>query len=195
MRWLWLLSAFLLAGCERPVLSRHPLFQPADVRTAPPLREGVWLNVPSDGCAVDVAKPAAQWPDCADWTLVAQGRIVRTRLSGRRAPRRASEPFVLAAGDPRVLQEPAPDKPGFYRFTAVRPLQSDRDGRITAAETWLVVCPPKADRGEPQIVIPGLRVAKAACYVRDGPALSKVLVRSGDWGLHQTMRWVRDGDR
>ena len=150
---------------------------------------------PSDGCAVDVAKPAAQWPDCADWTLVAQGRIVRTRLSGRRAPRRASEPFVLAAGDPRVLQEPATDNPGFYRFTAVRPLQSDRDGRITAAETWLVVCPPKADRGEPQIVIPGLRVAKAACYVRDGPALSKVLVRSGDWGLHQTMRWVRDGDR
>ena len=196
MRWLMLVSACLvLAGCERPVLSHHALFRPADARSAPSFREGIWLNGPSDGCEIDLSRPAGQWPDCADWTLIAQGRIVRTKLSGRHAPRRASQPFILAAGDPRILQEAAVDNPGFYRFTVVRPLQSDADGEITAAETWSVVCPPRPDKAERAVAIAGLEAARAACRLRDVGTLNRVIGQAADWAPHQTMHWVRDGDR
>jgi len=177
------------------VLSHHALFQRADPQSAPPLREGVWLTMPVDGCAVDVAKPAAQWPECADWTLIAQGRIVRIKFFRRHAPRLASVPFILAAGDPRVLQEPATVNPGAYQFTVVHPVQIDAEGKITAVETWSVVCPPTPASGEQEITIPGLKSGRTACYVRDIGTLNKVIRQGEAWAPHQSMRWIRDGDR
>ncbi len=85
--------------------------------------------------------------------------------------------------------------PGAYQFTAVRPLQIDADGKITAVDTWSVVCSPTPASGERQITIPGLKIGRATCYVRDIGALNKVIDQGETSAPHQTMRWIRDGDR
>ena len=107
-----LLSSLLLGACTNMVRSEAPWFGPADAAGAPALRDGVWAAVRPD-CRFDAARPLEQWPACA------QGRVIRggegLDLSsvqsederGRGRPSAyswSSEPFILAAGAPRIHQ-------------------------------------------------------------------------------------------
>ena len=60
-------------------------------------------------------------------------------------------PYVLAAGDPRVMQLAAPadrkpEQPA-YLYVGVRPGKTDTQGRLIEGEIWLVLCeePPDDD--------------------------------------------------
>jgi len=171
-RWLVVASLALLGACN-VVLTKDPLFKPADAAGAPTLRPGVWLLFLQPDCRVDTRKPFVEWPDCAGGALVGDGEIAGHK-SG--APPDALEraKVVLAAGDPRIAQLPVDIDTGAgasasasggasasasvnggghaqpYGYLGVRPIKLDPEGRIVAFDYWPVACgppPPKDKNG------------------------------------------------
>lgn len=139
-----LAAALMLAGCNM-VYAEQPVFTAADAAGAPSLRPGLWAKRRPD-CTFDSAKPAKDWPECADPALVTAERI------GEPANVDKQVPYILAGGDPRVLQlevKPDTDKPVVWFFAGLKPLKTDAQGRITEARTWMVFCgPPPPPRPE-----------------------------------------------
>ncbi len=132
-----LAAALLLGGCNL-VYAEKPLFTQADAAGAPQLRPGIWAKR-APNCRFDKAKPVADWPECADPSVVTAERI------GDPADATKQMPYLLAAGDPRVMQlevKPDADKPFVWFFAGLKPLKTDRQGRIVEARTWLVQCGP-----------------------------------------------------
>lgn len=140
-----LAAALMLGGCNM-VYAEQPLFTAADAAGAPVLRPGIWSKRASD-CVVDAAKPISEWPECADPVLVTADRIGDPGKPDKQGP------YLLAGGDPRVMQmelKLEPDKPAIWIFVGLRPLRTDAQGRITEARTWMVQCgPPPPPRPEP----------------------------------------------
>jgi len=134
---LLLAAALMLGGCNM-VYAEKAIFTQADAAGAPQLRPGLWVQHKPD-CDFDEAKPIAQWPECADPSLV-----TATTVGDMTDPTKQT-PYVLAGGDPRVLQievTPDPDKPTIWIFAGLKPLKTDSQGRITEARTWMVQCGP-----------------------------------------------------
>jgi hypothetical protein len=202
------LAALTLGGCNL-VMSDKPVFTPADAEGAAPLRPGVWA-APDAGCAFDEAQPVAAWPKCAGGSVVTP-----TEAWGADDPSKHNA-YVLAAGDPRVLQAvadistsdnvSAPKGP-IYLFLAVKPLASDGQGRIVKAEVWIIQCgppppPPKADAKEQpkpedyatKHPLPGMIMSDGACSPRDKAAVLGAAGPSRAWAEGvMTLHWVRDG--
>ena len=163
----------LLSACN-VVLTKDPLFTLKDAAGAPPLRHGVWMFFKEDDCKVDESKPFTEWPDCAGGGLVSDEDV-----AGRKANAQPDQlehmPYVLAAGDPRIIQIPvdfslsvqatasasggaeasasppssATAKP--YGYGAVEPVKLDEQGRIVAFILWPIQCgppPPKNAKGQ-----------------------------------------------
>lgn len=171
---LGLAGAAMLGGCN-VVVSPTPMFTAADGAGAPALKPGLWLAEKPD-CPVDEAKPAGSWPDCANGVVVTAGEFLEPGEKGRGKP---GVPYVIAAGDPLVLQA-RPDVdvqagasasasgdahpsasatvtttqtgPQPYLFIAIHPLAFDTQGRMIRVEDWPVMCgppPPEPKPGTP----------------------------------------------
>jgi len=168
-----LFAPALLSACN-VVVTDKPLFSAADEAGAPQLKPGVWLIHKDDGCKLDETLPVEQWPDCAAGAVVKPGEI-----SGYDRKESGGvwehDPFVLAAGDPRIAQvlveggltvQASAEASGnatatasssgggttrAYGYAGVRPLRTDAQGFITAVTYWSVMCgppPPKNKNGE-----------------------------------------------
>jgi hypothetical protein len=172
--------ALMLAGLAalpacNVVVTKEPLFTQKDAAGAPPLRPGVWMFFKDPDCKVDEAQPFVDWPSCAGGGLVGDSEV-----SGRKSPdgprdELETTPYVLAAGDPRIMQlqvdldlsasasttasggaeasasapQSAHARP--YAYAGVAPTRFDDRGRITAFTLWPVQCgppPPKNAKGE-----------------------------------------------
>ncbi len=165
-----LCAAALLGGCNI-VVSKVPMFTAADSAGAPALRPGVWLAEKAD-CHFDEASPLAQWPDCAD-PLV----ITPTEVHGVGSKGQKPAPYLVAAGDPLVLQSQIDvdvsagvdvsasgdakatasasgemKGPPPYAYLAAHPIAFDAKGRVVRMEQWPVMCgppPPEPKPGQP----------------------------------------------
>jgi len=204
--------AFALGGCNL-VVSEKPLFTQADAAGAPVLRPGAWVS-PKGDCSFDETKPVADWPECANPVVIRPGEIFDPRKAESQGP------YVLAAGDPRIVQ--APIKPGgdvepkgedktLFAYLGLKPRRFDGQGRIVEFESWFVQCgppppePPKSTKKLPspsQFVtrrpLPGLKVdpKSGTCVaVSQGPVRNAAR-SSRAWAEHvDVARWVRDGEK
>ena len=163
----------LLSACN-VVMTKEPLLTQADAAGAPNLRSGVWIFFKEADCKVDESKPFTEWPDCAGGGLVTPGNVVKGHKANAPADQLEDTPFVLAAGDPRIMQlqvdvdlsmqaeatasgdatatasasPPVHARP--YGYAGVRPTKFDDQGRVTAFTLWPVQCgppPPKDKQG------------------------------------------------
>ena len=173
--WLALATATLLGGCNI-VVSPTPVFTAADTAGAPEFRQGLWAT-PNPGCRFDDSKPVAKWPDCVDSFAVMGGELWGV---GDKAKGKPGTPYVIAAGDPLVLQARmeadaqagatasasgdatasasasvavSQSEPPPFIFLAVHPLAFDDHKRMVRIEGWPVLCgppPPPDPPGTPR---------------------------------------------
>ena len=165
----------LLTACN-VVMTEKPLFTQADAAGAPALKPGVWLFFEEPGCKVDESKPFPEWPDCAGGGLVGAAEI-KGHKQDAPPDQLETAPYVLAAGDPRVMQiqvdvdlsahadvsasgedarasgstASASSHSQPYGYAAIRPTKLDSQGRIVAFTLWPVQCgppPPKDANGD-----------------------------------------------
>jgi hypothetical protein len=222
LRAIALLAVTLLLGGCNLVVSETPVFSTVDATGAPPLRPGVWA-APQPDCDFKPSEPLDRWPKCAGGAAITPDAILAATddpsslsAAGQAPPADAKPPmrvpYVLAAGDPRVMQihfvlpiDPA-IKAAFFYFIALKPTAHDADGRITAAEAWLIQCgpppPPSVDSsGKPNQggltdhPLPGMKVEKGECTPSGKAAVVGAALPSRAWADNQVgmLRWVRDG--
>lgn len=224
MTGLAVVAALALGGCNF-VITPAPVLTKADSVGGAPLKEGLWAQVSPD-CDVDFSKPVTTWPECAEWTVVKDGQFQGKKESKSEGggKTKASEkleslPFVLGAGEPRVLQmgvkfDKVEDKEAaallgeaIYFYLGLRPVKSDPDGKITEYGVWALQCgkpPAKGEKdaeGAPKAVtdtpLPDVTMRKDSmgCTVKDAAALRRVAAASKDWDVDdisgRTVRWVR----
>ena len=207
-----MLGALALSGCNM-VMSAAPMFTVEDMVGAPPLKPGLWASPDAD-CKFDAGKPAAEWPGCASGAVIEGDKAWAIGH-----PEKASA-YILAAGDPRVMQAIADlsdagsqnvtvtAKGPIYLYIAVKPTAKDADGKITRAEAWFIQCgppPPKPKDGSPETndpkaygtkqPLPGLVMDNGECSPKDKAAVRNAAGPSRAWAeqlMH--MYWVRDGE-
>lgn len=140
MRAILAVACALMLGACNAVMSEKPLVAAADEDPAAPLRDGLWVQV-GEICPPNPA------PDSA----CSRGAFV-VRRGHLLAARRMDDPhpYRLAAGEPRILQAPVEVRDGktMHFFWAVKPIKSDDQGRIVAAEGWPVQCGPPHKTGQ-----------------------------------------------
>lgn len=198
--------AMSLGACNL-VITAEPTFSAEDAGGAAGLRTGLWVNVDKD-CDVDLAKPASTWPKCANWVVVKPDALSGTNENGESF----SAPYVLAAGDPRVMQlaltEPE-SKETLYLYLGLKALKLDDDGRIIEYAGWIVQCGPpppkdakKAD-GMPRFgslePFPGMIMdeQQSGCSPSSKAALIRAAGLSEAYDLDnkgKVNRWLRDGE-
>ncbi|WGM39243.1 hypothetical protein [Caulobacter sp. NIBR1757] len=201
-----------LSACNMVVTS-EPTFLAED-QGMPTLREGLWVNK-EKGCKFDIKAPATKWPECAHWIVVKGSAMTGVSDKGEAF----NLPFILAAGDPRVLQIQLEDeKKGedgkaatLYLYMGLKALKTDKEGRITAYSGWMVQCgpPPPKDAKKPDgnprygtlEPSPGMIMDDelSGCAPESKVALIKAAGLSEDFEDGGTggedSRWVRDGDQ
>lgn len=197
---LGLCVALLLGACNR-VQTDHPLFFASDAADAPRLRDGLWVIDGDDKCHVDTRGPVNRWPECAQWMLVRGGEILGYEADVGQPGEWDRIPFVLAEGDPVVLQiEQIEDgKPDFQYFG----LEGERaaDGRFVAFSIWPALCgppPPETPKGEkPRYAtlepLPGMTIVGDNCTAEaQGPVLVSAWA-SRPWTVEvMRLRWIRE---
>jgi hypothetical protein len=104
-------AALALGGCNL-VVSEKPVFTAADAAGAAPLRLGVW-SASQPGCDFNSSEPVAKWPTCAGGGVITASAIIGSVGTSGPGPEdppstiakpQFTIPYVLAAGDPRVMQ-------------------------------------------------------------------------------------------
>ncbi|MFI4975700.1 MAG: hypothetical protein ACHP84_14260 [Caulobacterales bacterium] len=217
--WLRLAAIFAaagLAGCNL-VVSHTPIFTEADANGAPKLKPGVWA-APEPDCKFDETQPAASWPSCASGSVVTATHM-KSPVDPAHPPTAAKPntpyPYVLAAGDPPVVQVMAPTAGDsglvgpLYFFIALKPLSRDAGGLVDKAEQWPIQCgppPPKPKAGSTEAgktesyvtdhPLPGMTVDGSLCTPRDKAAVLDAAQPSRAWtDPIQVTHWVRAGDR
>ena len=195
--------AGLQGGCNM-VTSTTPLFFDRDTAGQAQLRPGVWVSQEKD-CKFDPAAPVNQWPECADWVIVRKDALVSLDKKTD-PPKWVSQPYVLAIGDPPVVQSTFTGKDGdtLYLFGAVKPAQVDASGAIVQFRSWPALCGPprKRKKGDPSGTaspFAGLQMdadgnnctAASVDVVRNAARLSEAFADKDQTLPH----WVRDGER
>jgi hypothetical protein len=217
-----LAAALALGGCNL-VVSEKPVFAAADAAGAPSLRAGVW-SASQPGCDFKSSDPVAKWPKCAGGGVITATAIMASVDANGPAPAdqpppttakpQMTIPYVLAAGDPRVMQidmklpKEVGGPPELFYFAALKPAAPDASGRIVQAEIWPIQCgpppPPKpasasgdADQGGiTDHPLPGLKVTNGMCTPTDKAAVINAAKASRAWADQTgTLRWVRDGTK
>lgn len=174
LRLILTVACFVLLSACNVVMTKDPLFAQADGAGAPALRQGVWLFFKRPGCSVDESRPFTEWPDCAGGGLVKPGNVSGHK-SNAPPDQLEDTPFVLAGGDPRIMQlqvdvdvsasaeasasgdatasastsPPVHARP--YAYGGLKVTKLDDQGRIVAFILWPVQCgppPPKNKHGE-----------------------------------------------
>ena len=207
-RHLPILIAACLAGCDS-VSADLPLFTTADEAGADSLRQGVWMTEVA-GCAVKANKPLKHWPKCADGWLYERGERLRYASSEASRPL-IDQPIVVAAGSPRIIQYSphigingvlaSGDAAMGYRFAAFLVTQLDPEGRVTAFESWDILC---ADDGGVVVADNGSAAPASArhlqgvdedCQRPSAAGLRKAATASEAQATSfRTSHWVRDQD-
>ena len=142
------LAALALLGACNMVVTKDPVFGKADAVGAPGMRPGVWNGDPKADCQVDESQPLAQWPACASGFVVLDDHTLGNFDNQGGKHQWATTDFLLAAGEPRVLQlhlAPGandPMMPAVYVYAGYRPTRFDGSGRIVAGQAWIVICGP-----------------------------------------------------
>jgi hypothetical protein len=201
-------AAAALAGCNT-AYSTEPVFTAADAAGAPALRDGLWA-APEPGCRFNASLPTQLWPHCVQPILVRGGEFLMLIEPEGEPVRWDSMPFVLAAGEPRILQfrstyrEDGQERV-VYRFLAAEPVRTDEAGRVTALRRWFVLCGPlppepkhrkKSDPPRRWVTdkpFPGLTLEGDGCTPADAAAVRNAAAASR--GLDDEpseIRWVRD---
>lgn len=150
-----LLASALCTGCmDMTVTSETPLFGPGDEAGAPRLRDGIWLHQDPE-CRFNTRRPVARWPGCARWSVMRGAEWLTLADTappgGRVAWSWNSKAYILAGGDPRILQSlgsrrPPPEGKAWaqtsdpFAYWAVRPTGTDGQGRITGYDLWTIDC-------------------------------------------------------
>jgi len=216
MRLLPILALLALGGCNM-VVTQTPMFTKADGAGAPGLRPGVWRGKPDAGCAFDEKSPLASWPACANGAVVDDDGISMVKTVNGARTVAAKIGYVLAAGEPRILQLSVGGlTPSFglslsgYLYGGVQPTKTDDQGRIIAYTNWFVACgppPPQPAAGSSPNRISFATLSPFAGLVMDKSgqnctpisvaALRNAAVESAELpgDLPSETRWVRDGDR
>ncbi len=212
-----ILAAMSLASCGM-VSSDRPLFGPLDARAAPVLKPGLWALV-QPGCKLNLRASPKKWPDCAQAAeLRADGTAILIRRDTR-ADIEHETTWLVAAGDPAVLQVQGPKEDGKLRapyvYFGVRPLASDIDGVIIRARVWPAFCarpqsagpPPAAAKGKARSskALAGLTPGKgpnANCLARGQLPVRNAVIQSESWAFVNdrdepgvTAYWVRDPEK
>jgi hypothetical protein len=199
----------LLAACNI-VVSERPLFFPEDEAGASRLREGLWLGVDAK-CRINTQRPVERWPECANAFVVRGGEFLQLTRN-KRSYEWESIPFVLAGGEPRILQvygvspEAGPDAKMAWGFAGLAPTGHDAEGRIVAYRMWFAQCGPIRKPVDPSEArhmttrepLPGVVMHDDGynCTPADIAAVRGAVVASEAWSEGSTVaRWIRDGDR
>jgi hypothetical protein len=201
-----LLAACLPLGACNVVVTKTPLFSPADESGAPPLRPGLWRMDSEPGCKVDESKPLVDWPKCARGVVIRDGAGgYYERESG--APVWTTQPLVVAAGAPRIGQLQAKisgdvkTKVNPYVYAGIRATKLDGEGRVVALSLWPVQCgPPPSDdtAGVTTKPLAGIEMAPGdpVCTTQSRDALRAAAKASEAWTPKlMTARWLRDDAR
>lgn len=146
LRPLAIIGLCLMSSACIAVGSRTPLFSSADAGEAAQPRPGLWAS-PDPDCNFDPTTPVDGWPSCAN------GTVVRAHVMGPPHDPASLMDYVVAGGEPRVLQMPWPrsDKKGApkYAYIGLKPTKFDGQGRFTEAKVWIALCgeqtPPPRD--------------------------------------------------
>ena len=206
------LLAASLSACNM-VVTTEPTFLAEDQAT-PTLREGLWVNE-EKGCKFDIKADARTWPECAHWIVVKGSAMTGVSEKGEAF----NVPFVLAAGDPRVLQMRIEDdkagedgkKAVLYLYMGIRPVKADKEGRIVAYGGWMVQCgpPPPKDASKPDgnprygALEPSPGIIMDSDLSGCAPDSKATLIKAAGLSEHfenggasgENSRWVRDGDK
>lgn len=192
--------------------SDKALFSSADTRGAPVLRPGLWAMPDADCKDFDPAKPVSEWPACANLIKVDAAVISGAQKQDDGSMKTMTLAYILAAGEPRVLQLTAPadkkpDDPNFL-YVGVRPTKVDGQGRVVEIQAWLALCEPPDSKAltAPHRIhpLPGLTPTKdgKGCLAdKPGPVRDAVkasegwLKADGNGDVIISIRWVKDGDR
>ncbi|MBI1405158.1 MAG: hypothetical protein GC145_03415 [Caulobacter sp.] len=209
----WALKSLALVGLTMSlgacnlVITTEPTFETVDAAGAARLRTGLWVNLDA-GCDVDLKTPASGWPECANWVVVKDDALSGTGDNGKPF----SAPYILAAGDPRVMQLTLNDPDSnqtLYLYLGVLPAKVDGDGKIVEYSGWIVQCgpPPPKDAKKPDGTprfgtlkpFPGMIMdeQQSGCQPADKAALIKAAGLSKAYDTDnkdKVNRWVRDGD-
>lgn len=184
--------------------SREPLFSSADGAGAPQPRPGLWASPDAD-CSFNPEQPASDWPECAN------GTVVRAHVLGPPGDPGSLMGFVIANGDPLILQTPWPrshaKNPPKYGYTWLQPTKTDADGRFTEARLWFVLCgeqapPPRNLETDRKTAPPddfkpaeGLDWHKGDefCIAKDKQTVRSAAKASVGWTADPSVvRWIRD---
>ena len=135
------LSLFIVAGCTNRVRSDLPWFTPADEVGAPGLKPGVWVIAVEPHCSFREGAPLERWPACAKGVIIRPHELLWLDLPPWDQPRDSHltynwrrDLFVLAAGDPRILQGGNCWR-GFMRKKAADAAASDAASVVAASDT------------------------------------------------------------
>jgi hypothetical protein len=196
----------LTTGACAVVGSERPLFAAADGRGQSALRAGLWA-MPDEDCTFDTAAKSREWNDCANATFVSSATF--SERPNDHGEDRETLRYVLAGGDPRVLQIQAPEgeKNPNYAYAGLRPLRADEAGRIVEARVWLAMCEPpvdptaaREDKPERSPLPAGLVRDREGpgCTAASAAAARGAVSRSEAWASDRDFtliaRWVRDAD-
>jgi hypothetical protein len=210
-----ILVALCLGGCGM-VSSDRPLFGPLDARGAPVLKPGLWALV-QPGCKFNLRSSPKKWPDCAQAAELHDGVAVLIRQDTKSDVEHETT-YLLAAGDPAILQVQGPKEEGRprapYVYFGIRPLASDLDGVIIRARIWPAYCArpqqagvPAAPRAKakPAKALAGLVPGKgpnANCLARGQAPVRNAVTQSEAWAFTGekddggvTAYWVHEPSR
>jgi hypothetical protein len=158
-------------------------------------RPGLWASE-EGGCSFDTNLPVDQWPECAGGSLI---QVQEDSITLRGAAENESYLLLPVDGDPPLVQVPInrDDPRETYAFFALDRVERDTEGRIVAADWWLVACgteEPGSEKAQPKIQpFPGL---DADCRPASVEALWAAARASRPAGSdYPRWRWVRDEPR
>lgn len=200
------IAALAVCACNW-VVTKAPLFGPADAARAAKLRPGVWSAGASSDCKFDERAPITTWPDCAGRLVIRGDRwVTLDKKDGRWVW--TNQPALLTGGTPQILQTPpnadAKTSDAGYSYYGLLGKTHDRSGRVTAFTVWPVLCgppAPKAPGDEPSPPVhpfPGITMdlGDSDCTTTSREALRSAADASRLWAdTALTAHWVRAGDR
>ena len=194
----------LMLGACNVVVTTTPLLAKADEAGGPPLKPGLWRFSGDDDCKLDDTKPLADWPSCGGGVVIKDGVAGYYNRDGA-APVWTLQPYVFAAGSPRILQAQAKISGDVkvsanpFVYAGAKVTASDSEGRITAFSLWPVQCgpPPPGDKAAATTQpLPGieLKPGDPVCTTASVTALRNAARASEAWAPKQiSARWLRDG--
>jgi hypothetical protein len=180
------LSACNVATSDHPMLGAEP-------RSSLKLKDGLWL-MDDPECTVDVRLPLAQWPGCADWLLIRDGKI-----AGAPNAKAGELPVEVVVADERPVIVEVPFRElgekvaRLYVYVALEPATFDPLGAVTEAQLWPVACGIEADSSSNQrepVFFPGMNDKCQPASV----AVLRAAASAGPQGREKKkarVRWIR----